>query len=543
MPTPDQQSLAGLDAPKKPSASAFDAGMHRAIEDLIAEITALYLSDNVPWIVGYSGGKDSTAITQLVWMALARMRPEQRHKPVHVISTDTMVENPIVSLWASKSLESMRVAAAEQGLPIIPHRLTPAIVDSFWVCLIGRGYPAPRPMMRWCTERLKIKPSNAFIESIVLAGGSAILVLGTRKAESAARARVMNRLEADRVRERLSPNASLPGTEVYSPIEDWANDDVWLFLMQHKNPWRWDNKSLLTMYQGATEGGECPLVVDTSTPSCGTSRFGCWTCTMVTQDKSMGAMIQNDREKEWMLPLLELRNALDLEDDRHLRDFRRMKGFVQLHRGRAVHGPYLQPVRADWLKRLLEAQRWIRENGPEEVRELELVSLAELEEIRRIWLVDKHEVEDLLPGIYELALGAPYPGQACDRGIYGPEDMAVLREVCAGDDNLFEATRALLGVEQRMRNKQKRAGLIDALEKVLRRHQYANEDEATAAKLAEEQAKAEGQIALFKIKAPVVGTREAEKAIESLTAFLRRVGNVESELIAEVRVAIEQMKS
>ena len=66
------------------------------------------------------------------------------------------------------------------------------------------------------------------------------------------------------------------------------------------------------MYQGASPDGECPLVVDASTPSCGDSRFGCWVCTLVDKDKSMSAMIQNDEEKEWMLPLLELRNDLDL---------------------------------------------------------------------------------------------------------------------------------------------------------------------------------------------------------------------------------------
>ena len=58
------------------------------------------------------------------------------------------------------------------------------------------------------------------------------------------------------------------------------------------------------MYQGATSGGECPLVVDTSTPSCGTSRFGCWVCTLVDQDRSMEAMIANDEEKVWMTPLV-----------------------------------------------------------------------------------------------------------------------------------------------------------------------------------------------------------------------------------------------
>lgn len=197
-----------------------------------------------------------------------------------------------MSSWVDASLSRMRDVAASAGLPITPHKLTPEIEDSFWVNLIGKGYPAPRQKFRWCTDRLKIRPSNKFIREVVRQNGEAILVLGTRKAESQRRAASMAKHEARRVRERLSPNANLPNSLVYSPIEDWSNDDVWLFLMQVKNPWRHDNKSLLTMYEGASDGGECPLVVDTTTPSCGTSRFGCWVCTVVEKDRSMEAMIR-----------------------------------------------------------------------------------------------------------------------------------------------------------------------------------------------------------------------------------------------------------
>ncbi len=293
----------------------------------------------------------------------------------------------------------MREAAATQGLPITPHKLTPEIEDSFWVNLIGKGYPAPRQKFRWCTERLKIRPSNKFIREVVRQNGEAILVLGTRKAESQKRAATMAKHEARRVRERLSPNASLPNSLVYTPIEDWSNDDVWLYLMQVKNPWGHDNKSLLGMYQGASEGGECPLVVDTTTPSCGTSRFGCWVCTVVDKDRSMEAMIKNDEEKVWMTPLLELRNELDKPDDRDRRDFRRMNGRVQLMGDGSivVPGPYTKEWRERWLRRVLEAQHSARLEGPAEFRSLQLITLEELHEIRRIWLYEKHEFDDVLP--------------------------------------------------------------------------------------------------------------------------------------------------
>jgi DNA sulfur modification protein DndC len=162
--------------------SAFDLrGFRQTVEQLLEEIKEIYLADSIPWVVGYSGGKDSTATLQLVWLALLALEPEKRSKPVHVISTDTLVENPVVAAWVTQSLETMRQSAQQQNLPIQPHRLTPEVSDTFWVNLVGKGYPAPRPKFRWCTERLKIKPSNAFITKVVRDDGEAILVLGTRR--------------------------------------------------------------------------------------------------------------------------------------------------------------------------------------------------------------------------------------------------------------------------------------------------------------------------------------------------------------------------
>src|ERR1700680_3937619 len=187
------------EAPKNPGGrpSAFaEHGLAKTIQALSEEIRELYLGDAVPWVVGYSGGKDSSAILQLVWNAIRELPPERRPKTIHAITTDTLVEQPLVAAWVDRSHVRMREAAAAQGLPITPHKLTPETEDSFWVNLIGKGYPAPRLKFRWCTERLKIKPSNKFIREVVRASGEAILVLGTRKAESAIRAANMARHEA-----------------------------------------------------------------------------------------------------------------------------------------------------------------------------------------------------------------------------------------------------------------------------------------------------------------------------------------------------------
>lgn len=473
--------------PKRQSAFE-ELGLRGTVEALLEEIRELYLADSVPWVVGYSGGKDSTACLQLVWLALASLAPEQRNKKIHVISTDTLVENPVVAAWVTESLNSMKRCAEAVGMPVEPHRLTPDVTDTFWVNLIGKGYPAPRPRFRWCTERLKIKPANSFINSVVRESGEVILVLGLRKAESVARARAMGRIEQRRVRDRLSPNEKLPNSLVYSPVEDWTNDDIWLFLMQFRNPWAYDNKALLTMYQGASADGECPLVVDSSTPSCGDSRFGCWVCTLVEKDKSMQAMIQNDDEKQWMIPLLELRNELDIADDRHLRDFRRLNGLVQLMNKRPIPGPYTQTAREHWLRRLLGAQHWMRQNGPDYVKNIQLITMEELREIRRIWVVDKHEIEDNLPGIYVECMKEAYPDPPLDDGrMFDAADIQLLKTACSDDQLQFEMTRELLDIERRYRLMSRRAGLFDAIEVAIRRGYFSNSEDATAWAIAKQE--------------------------------------------------------
>ena len=500
-------STGNLFAEKTPNRqpSAFDElGFKSTIQLLHEEIRELYTADNAPWIIGYSGGKDSTAILQLIWEAIADLPTEQRHKDIHVISTDTLVENPVVASWVEQSHESMRQAANQAEVPIVPHRLTPTVADSFWVNLIGKGYPAPRHKFRWCTFRLKIQPSNTFINSIVSLSGEAILVLGTRKAESATRAANMTRHEKGRIRDRLSPNSGLPGSLVYTPIEDWTNDDVWSFLMQVKNPWGYNNEDLLGMYAGATADGECPLVVDDTTPSCGDSRFGCWVCTLVEKDKSMTAMIKNDQEKEWMLPLLDIRNALDFRTDgegeysenadRHLRDFRRMAGNVQLMtNGREIPGPYIQSARESWLQQLLEAQSYMRQSGSSDVEHIELITLEELQEIRRIWIIDKHEIEDNLPKIYKQATGEDYPGKPLDDNQFlGDMEMRELQELCGDDRMHYELTRELLSLTLQQRTKSRRAGHFDNIEKAFRRNFYANREDAIerATKIADERKRA-----------------------------------------------------
>lgn len=454
------------------------------VEALTAEIKKLYCLDSIPWIVGWSGGKDSSAVLQLVWNAIASLPPKKRIKSISIISTDTQVENPIVSAWVRKSIEQINSVAKKKKLPFEAQLLTPGVKDSFWVNLIGKGYPAPRQKFRWCTERLKIRPSNAFVREKIRLNGETILVLGTRKSESTKRASTMAKHAENRVRDRLSPNSALPNSLIYSPIEDWSNREVWLYLNAFPCPWSAKgqdlNKELFVLYRGATADNDCPLVVDTNTQSCGNSRFGCWVCTLVDRDKSMEAMLLNDESKEWMQPLLDLRDELDFRGEekrqieREHRDFRRMSGDVQLFERNTddgtevipIPGPYIKTHREKLLSKLLATQQEVREKAPLHMKNIELISLAELNEIRRIWREEKHEFDDALPRIYREVTGKIFPDTHpnLDRSL-GSEEWNLLAELCQDDPMHLELMAKLLDTERQFQASARRVGIFEALEK------------------------------------------------------------------------------
>jgi putative sulfurtransferase DndC len=284
------------------SESIFDT---RKLNHVYEEIRKVYLSDNRPWIIGFSGGKDSTCLVQLVWNALSTLSPEKLQKQVYVISSDTLVESPQIAARITGSLNKMEKYGQEQNLPISTNLLRPKISDTFWVRLLGLGYPAPTVMFRWCTDMLKINNADRFIEEKVSQYGEAIVLLGMRKSESISRHQTMNLYKIDN--SLLSRHSKYAQTYIYTPIEDFSAEDVWNYLLQNKNPWNENNRDLLALYQDAN-ASECPLVVDTSTPSCGGGRFGCWTCTVVDKQSYLTNLIENG--EEWMEVLAELREEL-----------------------------------------------------------------------------------------------------------------------------------------------------------------------------------------------------------------------------------------
>ncbi|MEZ8783176.1 DNA phosphorothioation system sulfurtransferase DndC [Vibrio splendidus] len=320
----------------------------------VADVQRVYCADNRPWVIGYSGGKDSSAIMSLIYMALLGLEKEQRHKPVFVVSSDTLVETPVVVNHIKDSLAAIQKGAKRDDLPISCHKVVPESDQTFWSSLLGKGYPAPTRSFRWCTERMKIDPVSDFIKSKVSQFDEVIVVLGSRSQESASRAQVIAKHKIDG--SRLARHTTLANAFIYTPIDTWAVDDVWKILrlchletketplgirniwkddydLEWENPWGGKNLVLWNLYKDSSGQGECPMVIDETTPSCGNSRFGCWTCTVVTKDRAMESLIQNG--EEWMSPLLEFRNKLAAtnvpKDKDEYRNFKRRTGRVHDH--------------------------------------------------------------------------------------------------------------------------------------------------------------------------------------------------------------------
>ena len=448
-----------------------------SLDDIYEEIRQVYLNYPYPWVIGYSGGKDSTTALQLVWYALAELPPEQRRKQVYVISSDTLVETPVIVDYIDETLQRVDERAAETDMPFTTQKLTPILDDTFWVNLIGRGYPAPNRLFRWCTERLKINPSNRFILSKVAEYGEVVLVLGIRRGESATRDQVIN---MHRFRGHLlARHGQLPGAWVYMPIEHFSKDDVWKYLLQVPSPWGGDNRSLASLYRSANDG-ECPMVVDDITPPCGNSRFGCWTCTVVDRDRSMEAMI--DSGEEWMIPLLEFRDWLASTQDPAIkpkqREFKGRNGRVRITDKGLLWRTYTAETSRETLQRLLQAQAKVQEYDPDFV----LIGEDELKEIRRLWLTERQDWEDWLPTIHSEVTGQSIDWDINDVSMPGRLELNLLRRIAPKQNVPVQLLQKLIGAEWQYYGMHRRGLIHKTIEKIL------NEDWRT---LEEIQAEAE----------------------------------------------------
>ena len=350
-------------------------------DDIRQNIAEEYLSEtqHYPWIVTFSGGKDSTLVAHLVFDMLLSLPPMLRTRQVFFVSNDTLVESPLVVKHMRQSLAEILRAAEIFRLPVSGEITVPKLQDTFWTLLIGKGYPTPNRSMRWCTDRLKIQPTSGYILQKVNENGKAIIVLGVRKDESATR-KASIESHQNLENSNLTPHSNLKNALVYRPIADLSTDDVWEFLAANDPPWGGTHSDLIKLYREAA-GGECPIVLSQEeAPGCGTnsSRFGCWTCTVVNKDKSLQGFV--DAGKTEFTPLIEYRDWLvDIRNKPEYRQAERRNGKLTFKSGKHIPGPFTIKARQEMLAKLLDVQAAFGE---------ELISQDEIDLIKQIWTED-----------------------------------------------------------------------------------------------------------------------------------------------------------
>lgn len=411
-------------------------------EELLNEIKYVYQSDERPWIIGYSGGKDSTTVVELVYEMLQTLEPCERHKNVYIVSSDTLIENPLIKVYLNKMNTMLGESAKHDNLPIKSCMVTPDYNNTFWTNnVIGKGLPTPRMngTFRWCTDRLKIKPSADKIRTIIAEEGKEVVVLlGVRKAESIARKRRIERRElATRM---LNKHGTIQEAYVYNPIVELTTDDVWKVLLEHndgKTPWGSDNSELVALYSDA-DSGECPFAGMSNsgqTQSCGQSRFGCWCCTVVKDDKSLNGFIKAGHRE--LIPLADFRTWLmSIRDVDEYREKKHRDGTVYADKhGNKGYVPFTWEARKVILTRLLETQRAIN---------YELITLDELRAIDEIWDRELDLSRRVLVDLYYNLTGEKLPWDNYKEALIKAETVNSIEEMCKEYDVPSELVRNLI---------------------------------------------------------------------------------------------------
>ena len=339
---------------------------------------------NIPWVVCFSGGKDSTLLLQMVFEIMQKLKTRSFCREVHIVANDTLVESPLVAKHLDKNLNAIKKYVKQKNWQntIKVKKTHPKSDQTFWVNLIGKGYASPTRIFRWCTNRLKIEPTSGYIKEQVDKNGQVIVLLGVRSAESSGRAATAAKYTVKD--SHLHPHTSLKNCMVFRPILDLTNDELWAVLLQRKPPWGGSHRELITLYRNAL-GGECPIVTDISdAPSCGSKspRFGCWTCTVVNKDRSLEGLV--DAGFEDLEPLVDFRNYLaKIRTIKSMRMERRRNGALMKRKdGSIIRGPFTIRARKEILTRLEQLQTEIGSS-------IRLISEEEKCRIKEIWDEDK----------------------------------------------------------------------------------------------------------------------------------------------------------
>ena len=313
----------------------------------IARIRKEYKKSKAPWIIGFSGGKDSTALLKLVYLALRGLR--KREKIITVFYCDTGIEIPLMRKLAYKTLHGIRKEALSEKIPINIRIVKPKMKDRFFVNVIGKGYPPPTNKFRWCTDRLRINPSKGLYKD------RGVILLGVRNGESQERDKIISK---HKIASYYYKHVQNSRAVIFSPIVNYETQDVWDLLLSNGRPNSIDGAKLASLYSctGTVQKGSVGR------------RFGCWVCTVVRKDRAMEGLVNEG--VPYLEHLLSYRNWLmQIREQPSYRFKKRRNGVSGM-------GSFTLLARREMLSRLLKTQRKLP---------WKLTTKKEVAYIKKIW--------------------------------------------------------------------------------------------------------------------------------------------------------------
>lgn len=345
-------TLADVARVVKRSASEYNHGLRVLVRLNEAKAALQYILGEGydHWIITFSGGKDSTA-TVVVSLEAAMEFPDPPRR-IDVIYADTKVEIPVMHQQALSFLEYLRGFSRLKQQPLHCHVAYPRMDERFWVCLLGKGYPPPHQRFRWCTRRLKIEPVENALKAFIKPGKT-VIITGVRFGESRDRDKRL-RQSCERGGECGQgvwfQYSSRLKAGYLAPLVHWTDCDVWDFLLLIAPTWGYPTLQLEAVYSGRE------------------TRFGCWMCTVVRNDKTMEKLVSLPQWAHYK-PLLEFRQRVkDLTSRRESR----------VLRPNGTPGQLTLEVRQQLLDELLELQAKLG---------MTIVSPEEIKAIKRKWEV------------------------------------------------------------------------------------------------------------------------------------------------------------
>lgn len=425
--------------------------IEQRIEETKQLLKEQYLADDRPWVVTFSGGKDSSTVLHLTVEVLQELKQENKDtKIVYIVSSDTKVEMPLIDKYFFKKLEEIKQFIIKNQLNMKVAVVSPESKDSYWSLLLGRGYPSPNQSFRWCTDRLKIKPATKFLTTLSTNNKSILMLLGVRSDESQTRAISIEK--RDRNHRGLVKHDNVPNAFVLSPVKDWSNAEVWSFLSTYKAPWG-SHQDMMTLYDKGSGEADCNIALNPESPSCGKTRFGCWVCTVVSKDKSMANMLKNP-EDFWMKPLNDFRNKLEA-----YREIDSGKRQTIRRNGQKGYGPFSMGTRQELLEELLKIEKNLLVNLDGKY----LISDEDIIQIQKEWLHDGDFFETAIKLANKYGRNIRHESKKS----FSNNEQNHFKVLCDKNGIKIELMDKLIQVEHKYRHQLKRSGIFTDIEEIV----------------------------------------------------------------------------